>query len=44
MTSRDVDKPRIYAVIPVYNEKVLIDSFLRELAAKLSQITMNYKK
>ena len=43
MTSRNVDKLRIYAVIPVYNEEVLIDSFLRELAAKLSQITINFK-
>ncbi|MDE5007017.1 glycosyltransferase, partial [Francisella tularensis subsp. holarctica] len=43
MTSRNVDNPRIYAVIPVYNEVVLIESFLRELAAKLSQISINYK-
>ncbi|MDE4947116.1 glycosyltransferase, partial [Francisella tularensis subsp. holarctica] len=43
LTSRNVDNPRISAVIPVYNEEVLIDSFLRELAAKLSQISINYK-
>ncbi|MDE5004852.1 glycosyltransferase, partial [Francisella tularensis subsp. holarctica] len=43
MTCRNVDNPRIYAVIPVYNEEVLIEYFLRELAAKLSQISINYK-
>ncbi|AXH30219.1 MULTISPECIES: glycosyltransferase family 2 protein [Francisella] len=43
MTSRNVDNPRIYAVIPVYNEEALIESFLKELADKLSQITLNYK-
>ncbi|AJI54530.1 glycosyltransferase family 2 protein [Francisella philomiragia] len=40
---RNIKDPNIYAVIPVYNEEVLIESFLRSLADKLLQITPNYK-
>ncbi len=38
---RNIKDPNIYAVIPVYNEEVLIESFLRALADKLLQITPN---
>jgi len=43
MTARNIEKPYLYAVIPVYNEEVLIESFLRKLQVKLSQISSNYK-
>ncbi|MED7787579.1 glycosyltransferase family 2 protein [Francisella sp. 19X1-34] len=43
MIKREIENPRLYAVIPVYNEEALIGSFLEELAAKLSQISSNYK-
>ncbi|GAB4223459.1 MAG: glycosyltransferase family 2 protein [Francisella sp.] len=43
MNRRNIDDPKIYAVIPVYNEEALIESFLKELATKLKQITKNYK-
>lgn len=40
---RNIKDPHLYAVIPVYNEETLIESFLRELAVKLDGITPNYK-
>lgn len=43
MVSRNVDNPYLYAVIPVYNEEELVESFFKELAAKLEGITSNYK-
>jgi glycosyltransferase involved in cell wall biosynthesis len=43
MTNRNIENPKLYAVIPVYNEEALIGSFLEELAAKLVEISSNYK-
>ncbi|APC91982.1 MULTISPECIES: glycosyltransferase family 2 protein [Francisella] len=43
MMSRNIQNPYIYAVIPVYNEEALIESFLRDLAAKLEKLTLNYR-
>ncbi|WP_150467027.1 glycosyltransferase family 2 protein [Francisella sp. SYW-9] len=43
MVNRNIENSHLYAVIPVYNEEALIGSFLEELAAKLSDISSNYK-
>ncbi|QIW10646.1 glycosyltransferase family 2 protein [Francisella sp. LA112445] len=43
MTNRNIENPKLYAVIPVYNEEALIGSFLEELATKLVEISSNYK-
>ena len=43
MTNRNIENPHLYAVIPVYNEEALIGSFLKELAVKLREISLNYK-
>lgn len=42
MNKKNIESPKLYAVIPVYNEEKLIESFLCELATKLSQLTPNY--
>ncbi|MED7818557.1 MULTISPECIES: glycosyltransferase family 2 protein [unclassified Francisella] len=43
MANRNIENPHLYAVIPVYNEEALIESFLKELAIKLREISSNYK-